>query len=152
MTTLPTVTLTTDAIPVLVQHRFPEDRLERYLLDHIEGFTAPLKVEQTQGGMSNPTFILTDGDGKRYVMRRKPPGKLLPSAHAVGREFRVISALWDTDVPVARPYVLCQDPTIIGTDFYLMSFVEGRVFRNQTLPTLTPTDRRAVYFAMADTL
>lgn len=151
-TTPPAISLTTDVIPVLEPHRFPEDNLEHYLLAHVEGFTAPLTVEQTQGGMSNPTFILTDGARKKYVMRKKPPGKLLPSAHAVDREFRVISALWKTDVPVARPYVLCQDASVIGTDFYLMSFIEGRVFRNQTLPTLAPAERRAVYFAMADTL
>ncbi len=152
MTSTPAVSLTTDAVPVLDQHRFDEARLERYLLDHVAGFTTPVKVEQTQGGMSNPTFILTDGAGKRYVMRKKPPGKLLPSAHAVDREFRVISALWTTDVPVARAYVLCQDPAVIGTDFYLMDFIEGRVFRVQTLPHLTPSERRAIYLAMVDTL
>ncbi len=146
------MSLTTDAVPVLDQHRFDEARLERYLLDHVEGFTAPVKVEQTQGGMSNPTFILTDGAGKRFVMRKKPPGKLLPSAHAIDREFRVISALWKTDVPVARAYVLCQDPAVIGTDFYLMDFVEGRVFRVQTLPPLAPSERRAIYLTMVDTL
>ena len=151
-TTSPALSFTTDAVPVLAQHRFDETRLERYLREHIESFTPPLTVAQTQGGMSNPTFILTDGTGMRYVMRKKPPGKLLPSAHAVDREFRVISALWNTDVPVARPYVLCQDPSVVGTDFYLMSFIEGRVFRNQTLPALAPAERRAVYFAMADTL
>jgi aminoglycoside phosphotransferase (APT) family kinase protein len=151
-TTSPALSLTTDAVPVLAQHRFDETRLEHYLRKHIEGFTSPLTVEQTQGGMSNPTFILTDGGGKKYVMRKKPPGKLLPSAHAVDREFRVISALWNTDVPVARPYVLCQDPAVVGTDFYIMSFVDGRVFRNQTLPSLPPAERQAVYFAMADTL
>lgn len=151
-TTSPALSLTTDAVPVLAQHRFDETRLEHYLREHIEGFTSPLTVEQTQGGMSNPTFILTDGGGKKYVMRKKPPGKLLPSAHAVDREFRVISALWNTDVPVARPYVLCQDPAVVGTDFYIMSFVDGRVFRNQTLPSLPPAERQAVYFAMADTL
>jgi len=152
MTTVPAVSLTIDAVPVLAQHRFPEDRLERYLCEHVEGFVPPLKVEQTQGGMSNPTFILTDGSGRRYVMRKKPPGKLLPSAYAVDREFQVISALWKTDVPVARPYVLCQDPSVIGTDFYIMDFVEGRVFRVQTLPHLEPAERYAIYTAMIDTL
>ena len=152
MTTVPAVSLTIDAVPVLAQHRFPEDRLERYLCEHVESFVPPLRVEQTQGGMSNPTFVLTDGTGKRYVMRKKPPGKLLPSAHAVDREFQVISALWKTDVPVARPYVLCQDPSVIGTDFYLMDFVEGRVFRVQTLPYLQPAERQAIYTEMIDTL
>src|SRR5215475_4071835 len=152
MTTPPAISLTSDTVPVLAQHRFPEERLERYLIDHIEGFTAPLTVEQTQGGMSNPTFILTDGAGKKYVMRKKPPGKLLPSAHAVDREFRVISALWDTDVPVARSYVLCQDPAVVGTDFYIMSFVDGRVFRTVSLPNMDPEERRAIYVEMIDTL
>jgi aminoglycoside phosphotransferase (APT) family kinase protein len=117
MTTAPAFSLTTDSVPVFAQLRFPEENLQRYLLDHVEGFIAPLTVEQRQGGMSNPTFILTDGAGQKYVMRKKPPGKLLPSAHAVDREFRVISALWNTEVPVARPYVLCQDPAVVGTDF-----------------------------------
>jgi len=152
MTTTPIVSLTTEAVPVLAQHRFPEDRLESYLLRHVEGFSGPLTVQQTQGGMSNPTFILTDGTGKRYVMRKKPPGKLLPSAHAVDREFQVISALWKTDVPVARPYALCQDPAVIGTDFYIMDFVEGRVLRAVTLPHLQRTERHAIYTAMVDTL
>lgn len=152
MTTVPAVSLTTDAAPVLEQHRFPEDRLERYLLEHIDGFIAPLTVAQAQGGMSNPTFVLTDGAGQRYVMRKKPPGKLLPSAHAVDREFRVISALGSTDVPVAKAWVLCQDPSVIGTDFYIMGFVEGRVFRSFALPGMEPRERRAIYEAMIDTL
>ncbi len=96
MATDAAVSLTTEAVPVLDQHRFDEARLERYLREHVEGFTAPLTVAQVQGGMSNPTFILTDGAGQRSVLRKKPPGKLLPSAHAVDREFRVISALWPT--------------------------------------------------------
>jgi len=152
MSTIAATTLTTETIPVLVQHRFDENRLAQYLRYHIEGFSSPLTVTQTQGGMSNPTFILTDGGGKRYVMRKKPPGKLLPSAHAVDREFRVISALAGTGVPVARAYVLCQDSSIVGTDFYIMDFVEGRVFRLQTLPDLPPGERRQIYEGMVDTL
>jgi aminoglycoside phosphotransferase (APT) family kinase protein len=152
MTTIAPVTLTTEAIPVLTQHRFDEGRLERYLREHLEEFIPPLSVAQTQGGMSNPTFILTDGAGKRYVMRKKPPGKLLPSAHAVDREFRVISALRQTDVPVAKARVLCQDPSVIGTDFYIMDFVEGRVFRVLALPQAAPAERRKLYEAMVDTL
>jgi aminoglycoside phosphotransferase (APT) family kinase protein len=109
-------------------------------------------VTQTQGGMSNPTFIITDGAGKRYVMRKKPPGKLLPSAHAVDREFRVISALKETGVPVPTAHVLCPDPSVVGTDFYIMDFVEGRVFRLQTLPDLSPAERRKIYEGMGDIL
>jgi aminoglycoside phosphotransferase (APT) family kinase protein len=152
MTTIAPMTMTTEATPVLEQHRFDESRLEQYLRKHLPEFTSPLTVAQTQGGMSNPTFILTDGGGKRYVMRKKPPGKLLPSAHAVDREFQAISALGPTDVPVAKARVLCQDPTVVGTDFYIMDFVEGRVFRSQTLPDLVPTERRKIYEAMVDTL
>lgn len=152
MTTIAPVTLTTEAIPVLTQHRFDEARLEYYLRDHLEEFTPPLSVAQTQGGMSNPTFILTDGASKRYVMRKKPPGKLLPSAHAVDREFRVISALAQTGVPVAKARVLCQDASVIGTDFYIMDFVEGRVLRVLTLPEVAPPERRKIYEAMIDTL
>ena len=114
MTTIAPMTMTTEATPVLAQHRFDESRLEHYLRTHLPELTPPLTVAQTQGGMSNPTFILTDGGGKRYVMRKKPPGKLLPSAHAVDREFQAISALGPTDVPVAKARVLCQDPTIVG--------------------------------------
>ena len=152
MSTIAPVTLTTDTIAVLPQHRFDENRLAQYLQTQVEGFTTPLIVTQTQGGMSNPTFILTDGAGQHYVMRKKPPGKLLPSAHAVDREFRVISALAGTGVPVAKAHVVCQDSSIIGTDFYIMDFVDGRVFRLQTLPDLPPTERRQIYEGMIDTL
>src|SRR5688572_10020502 len=151
-TPIPAVSMTTETAPVLEQHRFDVTALERYLGDQVEGFTAPLRVGQVRGGMSNPTFVLRDGAGKRYVLRKKPPGQLLPSAHAVDREFRVISALWTTDVPVARPYVLCQDPTVIGTDFYLMDFVDGRVLRHYTLPDMALAQRRQIYETMIDIL
>jgi len=152
MATDAAVSLTTEAVPVLDQHRFDEARLERYLREHVEGFTAPLTVAQVQGGMSNPTFILTDGAGQRSVLRKKPPGKLLPSAHAIDREFRVISALWPTDVPVAKAWILCEDPSVIGTPFYIMDFVEGRVLRAHSLPEMAPAERRAIYEAMIDAL
>lgn len=152
MTPPPAVSLTTTAAPVMTQHRFDEAALERYVCTHIEAYTPPLRVAQVQSGMSNPTFILTDGAGTRYVLRKKPPGTLLPSAHAVDREFRLISALWNTDVPVAKPYVLCQDPSIIGTDFYIMDFVEGRVFHDMTLPQLPPSHRHRIYEAMVSVM
>jgi aminoglycoside phosphotransferase (APT) family kinase protein len=152
MPEVPAVSLTTETAPVLEQHRFDAAALARYLREHLEGFTAPLAVGQVRGGMSNPTFILTDGAGQRYVLRKKPPGTLLPSAHAVDREFRVISALWQTDVPVARPHLLCQDSSVIGTDFYIMDFVEGRVFRRLELPEMTPAQRHAIYATMVDVL
>jgi aminoglycoside phosphotransferase (APT) family kinase protein len=115
--------------------------------EHVEGFRGPLAVEQFKGGQSNPTFKLVAG-GRTYVMRRKPPGKLLPSAHAVDREYRVITALARTDVPVARTYALCTDESVIGTVFYIMECVEGRVLWDPLLPGMRPAERRAVYDEM----
>ena len=131
-------------MPVPERHRFDVASLERYLRQHIAGFSGNLEVEQFKGGQSNPTFRLTAG-GKRYVLRRKPPGKLLPSAHAVDREYRVITALHGSDVPVAKTYCLCQDDAVIGTAFYIMDYVEGRVLWDPSLPGMS-TDRRAAYF------
>jgi aminoglycoside phosphotransferase (APT) family kinase protein len=150
MAAAPTVSSTTETAPVLEQHRFDTASLERYLLAHLEGFKRPLTIGQVRGGMSNPTFVLTDGAGKRYVLRKKPPGNLLPSAHAVEREFRVISALWETEVPVAQPHLLCQDPSIIGTAFYIMDFVEGRVFRNLELAGMAAAEQVTIYCEMID--
>ena len=130
--------------PVAPQHAFDEAALARYLRERIEGFGDDLRVEQFKGGQSNPTFLLTAG-GRRYVLRRKPPGNLLPSAHAVDREFRVISALADTEVPVARAHLLCEDPAVIGAMFYVMDYVEGRVLWDPRLPDLTPAQRRTHY-------
>ena len=152
MAELATITLTDEAVPVLDAHRFDEAALEAYLDDHVEGFTPGLAVSQFQGGMSNPTYMLTDGAGQRYVMRKKPPGELLPSAHAVDREFRVISALAATDVPVAKAYALCEDESVVGQSFYIMEFVRGRVFRGVDLPDLAPAERSDIYEAMVDTL
>ena len=152
MTATPTVTSTEDAAPVAPQHRFDEAALERFMAERVDGFTPPLSVAQFEGGMSNPTFLLSDGGGRRYVLRKKPPGKLLPSAHAVEREFKVISALAATDVPVARAYALCEDAAVIGQAFYIMEHVKGRVFRDYTLPQATPAERAAVYDAMNDAL
>ncbi|HZB91301.1 MAG TPA: phosphotransferase, partial [Stellaceae bacterium] len=137
----------TGTMPVNERHRFDSQRLAQWMTDHVEGFRGPLAVEQFRGGQSNPTFRLTAGSG-RYVLRRKPPGKLLPSAHAVDREYRVITALGDTGVPVARSYALCLDDSIIGTTFYIMDCVEGRIFWDPTLPELAKDERRAVYEAM----
>ena len=149
---LPLISLTTETAPVLEQHRFDESSLERYMREHLKGFTSPIQIGQIRGGMSNPTFVLTDKGGRRYVLRKKPPGKLLPSAHAVDREFRVMSALWDTDVPVAKPFVLCQDPSVIGTDFYLMDFVDGRVLRGYALEDMPVAERQATYEAMVEAI
>lgn len=152
MALTPTVSSTTETAPVLEQHRFDIASLERYLQAHLAGFRRPLTLGQVRGGMSNPTFVLTDGAAQRYVLRKKPPGNLLPSAHAVEREFRVISALWETNVPVPGPYLLCQDPSVIGTDFYIMDFVEGRVFHNLELAGMAPTEQATLYQEMIDIL
>ena len=148
----PPTTTTDESVPVLDAHRFDEAALAAYMSDHVEGFAPPLAVSQFQGGMSNPTFLVTDGNGKRYVLRKKPPGELLPSAHAVDREFKVISALNKTDVPVARAYALCEDESVIGQAFYIMEFLEGRVFRDVALPEYEPAERRAIYDAMCDAM
>ncbi|MFZ5509559.1 MAG: phosphotransferase [Pseudomonadota bacterium] len=128
-------------------HRFDTERLAQYLRQHVADFAGPIQVEQFKGGQSNPTFLIRAG-GKRYVMRRKPPGKLLPSAHAVDREYRVITALAGTDVPVARTYALCQDESVIGTAFYIMDYVEGRVLWDPALPGMTPAERGAIFDEM----
>ena len=135
-------------MPVTAAQRFDEHSLEHYLLRALPGFTGALQVQQFRGGQSNPTFLLTAGDGARYVLRKKPAGVLLPSAHAVDREFRVISALYPTGFPVARPYVLCEDPTVIGTAFYVMGYADGRNFWDPTLPGLARAERGAVYDEM----
>jgi aminoglycoside phosphotransferase (APT) family kinase protein len=115
--------------------------------ERIEGFRGPIEVRQFAGGQSNPTFLVQSAN-HRYVLRRKSPGKLLPSAHAVDREYRVIAALADTEVPVAKAYALCRDPAVIGTEFYVMDYVEGRVFWDATLPEVASIERRAIYAEM----
>jgi len=152
MTAATTVSSTEDVAPVAPQHRFDEAALARFMAARVAGFAPPLGVAQFEGGMSNPTFLLRDGGGRRYVLRKKPPGKLLPSAHAVEREFKVIAALARTDVPVAKAYALCEDASVIGQAFYIMEHVRGRVFRNYTLPDATPAERAAIYDAMNDAL
>jgi aminoglycoside phosphotransferase (APT) family kinase protein len=140
-----------EIVPVRERHRFDERALARYLEAHVEGFRGPLEVGQFAGGQSNPTFFLNAG-GRGYVLRKKPPGKLLPSAHAVDREYRVLTALAGTDVPVPKTYLLCEDESVIGQAFYLMEWVEGRIFRDPTLPGLPPAERAAIYDAMNETL
>jgi len=134
--------------PVADAHRFDVAALERYMRDHVEGFVPPLSVEQFKGGQSNPTYRLAGGDGKAYVMRRKPPGKLLPSAHAVDREYRVITALGTTGFPVARTYALCTDESVVGTMFYIMDCVEGRVLWDPQLPGIPSAERGALFDEM----
>ena len=133
--------------PVADAHRFDVAALERFMAANVAGFRGPLAVEQFKGGQSNPTFRLRSAGGD-YVMRRKPPGKLLPSAHAVDREYRVISALAGTDVPVPRTFALCTDESVIGAMFYVMEHVEGRVLWDPTLPGMEPGERRAIFGEM----
>jgi aminoglycoside phosphotransferase (APT) family kinase protein len=132
-------------------HRFDEHRLGDYLSSHVESFRGPLVVSEFKGGQSNPTYLL-DAQSGRYVLRRKPPGKLLKSAHAVDREFRVISALYAADFPVPRPYVLCEDDEVIGTAFYVMEYVDGRIFWELDLPGIDPDERAAIYDNVNDTI
>jgi aminoglycoside phosphotransferase (APT) family kinase protein len=136
---------------VMEAHRFDVAKLEAYLAERIEGFTKPLTVRQFKGGQSNPTYQLITPN-RTYVLRRKPPGKLLPSAHAVDREYRAIAALHPTGFPVAKPYVLCEDESIIGTMFYVMDCVEGRIYWGPLLPNCSPKERTAIYDAMNETL
>jgi aminoglycoside phosphotransferase (APT) family kinase protein len=133
--------------PVAEAHRFDVAALERYMREHVPGFTGALSVEQFKGGQSNPTYRLAAG-GRSYVMRRKPPGKLLPSAHAVDREYRVITALAATEVPVARTHALCTDESVIGSMFYIMDCVEGRVLWDPQLPGMMPAERGAIFDEM----
>lgn len=137
--------------PVEERHRFDEARLAQWMSGNVGGFEGPLTVWQFKGGQSNPSYRL-ETPGHSYVLRRKPLGKLLPSAHAVDREFRVISALWPTGFPVARPHALCTDASVLGSDFYVMDNVEGRIFWNAQLPDQTKADRAAIYRAEIETL
>jgi len=125
-------------------HRFDAASLERWMAGNVEGFLGPLGVEQFKGGQSNPTYKLTT-PGRSYVLRRKPPGKLLPGAHAVDREYRVISALRAQGFPVARALALCLDEAVIGTAFYVMEMVEGRIFWDPAFGEV-PRDERPLYF------
>ena len=139
--------------PVREAHVFDQARLADYMKANVEGFRAPLKILQFEGGQSNPTFHLTDGGGRMYVLRKKPPGKLLPSAHQVDREYRVIKALADhSDVPVPRPYALCQDDGVIGTAFYIMEFLPGRIFADHRMQGVSSADRGKIFDSMNDVL
>jgi aminoglycoside phosphotransferase (APT) family kinase protein len=136
--------LNTGTKEVAESHRFDEAALERWMTANVAGYAGPLEVRQFKGGQSNPTYQLIT-PGKKYVLRRKPPGKLLPSAHAVDREYKVITALGSTGFPVAKTYGLCIDDTVIGTWFYVMDMVEGRILWDQTLPQYQPAERRAIF-------
>lgn len=132
-------------------HQIDTAALEPYLSEHLNGFEAPLEILQFEGGQSNPTYLLRT-PGREYVLRKKPPGQLLPSAHQVDREHRVMSALWDTGVPVPPTLLMCHDASVIGTPFFVMGCVEGRVFRQPHLPGVPPDVRAAMYGDMVDVL
>jgi aminoglycoside phosphotransferase (APT) family kinase protein len=129
------------------QHTVDTAKLSEWMRTHIAGFSGPIEVQQFAGGQSNPTYLVQSPE-RRYVLRRKPPGKLLPSAHAVEREFRVLAALKDTNVPVPTVHALCEDPEVIGSAFYVMDYVEGRIFWDATLPEVQAANRRAIYEEM----
>jgi aminoglycoside phosphotransferase (APT) family kinase protein len=132
-------------------HRFDATRLEAWMQANVEGFAGPLTVEQFKGGQSNPTYKLLT-PGQNYVMRRKPPGVLLPSAHAVDREYKVITALGTTGFPVAKTFGLCTDDSVLGTWFYIMDCVDGRVFWDSTFPDVPKAERRTYFDAMNATI
>ena len=136
---------------VLEPHRFDVPRLESWLSAHVSDFEGPIAVRQFRGGQSNPTYLL-ESPRARYVLRRKPPGKLLPSAHAVDREYRVISALHGAGFPVPRPLSMCEDESIVGTAFFVMAYVEGRIFWNLDLPGMDSSERGAIYDHMNRTI
>lgn len=123
--------------------------LQAYMEQHVEGFKGDIRIQQFKGGQSNPTYLIITEE-KKYVLRRKPPGKLLKSAHAVDREYRVIKALQDTPVPVAKTYALCRDESVIGTWFYIMEHVEGRIF--WTTENIPKKDRFEICMAMNETM
>lgn len=131
--------------------KFDEAALADYMAAHVDGFKGPVAVKKFRGGQSNPTYLLTARD-KKYVLRRKPPGKLLPSAHAVEREYKVMTALGAQGFPVPKTYALCEDPDIIGTAFFIMDFVEGRIFWDSSLPEAAKQERAPLFYALTDTL
>ena len=138
-------------VPVSPDRAFDVGALEAFMKENVSGYEGPLDVREFKGGQSNPTYSLAAG-GKRYVMRKKPPGQLLKSAHAVDREYRVMSALEGTGVPVPKCHALCTDESVIGTWFYIMDHVEGRILWDNDMPDSTPGERAAVYGSMVRTL
>jgi aminoglycoside phosphotransferase (APT) family kinase protein len=132
--------------------RFDVAALAGYLKGRVDGIDDAVQVRQFDGGQSNPTYLLENSRGSRWVMRKKPAGQLLATAHMVEREYQITSVLAGTAVPVAKPLLLCQDASIIGTPFYLIEYVHGRIFRDPSLPTLTSVEREAAYDSMITTL
>ncbi|WP_207764810.1 phosphotransferase family protein [Hyphococcus luteus] len=131
--------------------KFDEGALDAYMRENVDGYAGPLSVKKFKGGQSNPTYLITTPT-KKYVLRRKPPGKLLPSAHAVEREYKVMTALGTQDFPVPKTYALCEDSEVVGTPFFIMDFVEGRIFWDASLPDVEKEDRKPLFHALIDTL
>jgi len=131
--------------------KFDRDGLIAWLRDHVEGFCEPVDITQFKGGQSNPTYLI-DTPGAAYVLRRKPPGKLLPSAHAIDREYRVMKALGEAGFPVPKVFGLCEDDAVIGTAFFVMAKVDGRILWEPDLPQSAPGERAAIYDTMNATL
>lgn len=142
----------TELIEIRTQHRFDEAALQSYLAEHLPEAVPPIAIRQFQGGQSNPTFLLTDAGGHRYVLRKKPPGAILPSAHAVEREYAAMLALGPTAAPVPNARLLCEDPGVIGTPFYVMDYIDGRVLTDLRLTDIPKDQRASYYYAMADGL
>ena len=140
-----------DTIPIPEKDRLDEAALTEWMSAHVPGFAGPIRLSKFRGGQSNPTYRIDTPTGA-YVLRRKPFGILLPSAHAVEREYRLIAALHPTGFPVARPHGLCEDESVIGSIFYVMALVEGRNLWDGSLPDTPPADRRGLYDGMTDTL
>jgi aminoglycoside phosphotransferase (APT) family kinase protein len=138
-------------VPIEAHQAFDTGRLQRWMQSHVPAFAGPLEIAQFDGGQSNPTFLLRT-PRRNYVLRRRPPGNLLPSAHAVDREYRVMSALHQAGFPVPQAFALCLDEDVIGSIFFVMAAVEGRVFWNQQLPDLDRGDRRPIFHSLAITL
>jgi len=140
-----------ELVEVLPQHRFDEAALRDYLRVRLPELADGFSILQFQGGQSNPTFLLVDAN-RKYVLRKKPPGDLLRGAHQVEREFKVMSALWREDVPVPKMHLLCEDTGLIGTPFFVMDFVEGRLSPEPHLPELETDERKPLYHDMAGNL
>ncbi len=140
-----------ETIPVREAHRLDEEKLRAYLAGHMDGVGNDITLHQFAVGQSNPTYMVKTGD-RKYVLRKKPPGTLLPSAHAVDREYRVITALGPTPVPVPKTYLLCEDEDVAGTAFYVMDMVDGRILDDQFAPAFTAGERGAVYDHLLEVL
>jgi aminoglycoside phosphotransferase (APT) family kinase protein len=140
------------ALPLRKGHELDTTKLEPYLAQAIPGFRPPVALKQFEGGQSNPTYFLRDATGAAYVLRKKPAGDLLPSAHLIEREHRVMTALRGTGVPVPTTRLLAEDASIVGTPFFVMDYVEGRIFRDPALPEVPPDERAGLYDAMNDAI